>query len=145
MIKYSVRWVKAHQDDQTPYAALSPIAQLNVKADNLATLYLQAMKRKSTTLISCHNPYRLKACPMHLTINGQDTTAHAKEALRFHINGTALRKYLQKKHIHWTDRVWETIDLLGFRGAVLSTSTSYQLKLRKLIHGWPPKESDSSG
>jgi hypothetical protein len=135
MIQHTIRWVKAHQDTRQPVGALPLNAQLNIKADQLATDYYQAMKSNTTKMIARANPLRLPACPVFITVNGQDITAKYKESIRFHINGTSMRKHLQTTRLGWNDMVWESIEFIGLSGALLSTPILYQTKVSKSIHG----------
>jgi hypothetical protein len=135
-VKHSVKWVKAHQDNTQPVDQLPLSARLNVKADNLATQYYQAMMSKEVPWISHANPSPFPSCPVTLRVNGQVITAQSKAILRFHINGTRLRQHLQKSRKGWNDQVWSTIDFSGLGGALLSEPVIHRLKMSKLLHGW---------
>jgi hypothetical protein len=89
-----IEWVKAHQDSGAPMRDRLPLnAQINVLVDELATRY-----REETT--STQRKPRKQALMFHaaevsLLVNGRRVTAQYKETLRYHINGTRLRRFLQ--------------------------------------------------
>jgi hypothetical protein len=57
--------------------------------------------------------------------------------MRFHINWTKLRQYLQRVHLLWLDKVWNSIDLYAF-GRVMMSSLPVQLQLAvyQQLHSW---------
>ncbi len=86
------QWVKAHQDADRPFAALNWSARLNVMADLLATAYYE--KTDSCNWQST-NPLFFPSCRVSLLVKGQQVTSNYKNAIRFHIKGTAHHCYLQ--------------------------------------------------
>ena len=84
-------WVKGHQDDAEDYEKLTPHAKLNVDADHLATQYQATGKNRPSTIIP-HLPDQL----ISLSINGKRFPGHLESNLRWHINGSYMRKYLQR-------------------------------------------------
>jgi hypothetical protein len=121
-------WVKGHQDDSQDYTALSPRAQLNVDADLLATQYYSKGKNRPIHSIP-HLPNQL----ISLTINGTRFPGHLENNLRWHINGSYMRKYLQKRR-GWSDTTWNTIDFESFGGHFKSLNPTQQVSQTKFIH-----------
>jgi hypothetical protein len=110
-VQHTIRWVKGHQDSNRPYHDLPRNAQLTVLADKLATAFAKGTLTKKGP--SRANPMFFPASEVSLIINGQRNTAYPKEGMRFHINGTRLRKFLQQSCSTWIDEVWNTIDFQG--------------------------------
>ncbi len=94
------------------------------------------MKSNTTKMKARANPIRLPACPVFLTVNGQDITAKLKESIRFHINGTNMRNHLQSTRVGWSDLVWDSRDFCGLSGALSSTPIMYQMRVSESIHVW---------
>ena len=104
-------------------------------ADSLATKYHVTSTTPSTC--SNNNPLFYPSSKVSLTVNGQRVTANIPSAIRFHIQGTAHRAYLQKSKPNWSsDTVWNSIDheSIGISYKSLSLSKRYQIS--KLLHGW---------
>ena len=104
------RVINAHQDsaEETVIAKLSVPAQLNIKADHLATEYrLHGRKRSSANLD--HHPGQ----GISFSILGQRIPSQYDNPIRFHVNGYHLRQYLQERH-GWTDKVWQEVDFPRF-------------------------------
>ena len=101
------RWVKAHQDSDTPYADLPWNARLNVMADSLATAYYNTMTRQNKTVSNSHF---YPSSRVSLLVDGQRTTANLAAAIRFHISGTTHRRFLQQTEKGWqSDLVWRSL------------------------------------
>lgn len=99
-------WVKGRQDIGKHYNDLDYSARMNVDVDHLATNYLTSGHGK---------PMRsLPHIDASLTINdGRRYPGNLETNLRWHINGSYLKLYLQKQK-GWSEQVWKTIDLHNF-------------------------------
>jgi hypothetical protein len=116
------------------YAALVWPARLNVMADSLATAYYNSMDQRNQ---SSSNPQFFTSSKVSLLVNGQQITANPAAAIRFHINGTRHRQFLQQTRPGWSkDQVWNSIDFESFGGAYKSIAPTKQPNISKLIHGW---------
>ena len=112
------RHVKGHQDDATPFEALSLLAQLNVEADKHAGAFrLQFGEYRPIIPLS---PTRLVA----LDIDGKTIHRGFKKAIRDAIHGPHLLEAMQIRY-DWPDGVLETIDWEVHRQA------TYAQKARK--------------
>ena len=103
-------WIKGHQSGSKK---VSPKMQLNItrnnRADELATCYRQQTERPQSKEATDH----ILASRVSISINGQRLVSHIEECIRYHVNGYHLRGYIQTKY-KWTNRVWDTMDLLNF-------------------------------
>ena len=135
-VQHTIRWVKGHQDSNRPYHDLPRNAQLNVLADKLATAFAKGTLTKKCP--SRANPMFFPASEVSLIINGQRNTAYPRESMRFHINGTRMRQYLQKARPHWQDKVWNSIDIQGLGLAYKTLQHNRRFRICKSIHGWLP-------
>jgi hypothetical protein len=135
-VTHKIRWVKSHQDRDKPFSDLPRNAQLNVIADGLATAF--AKKELAQRHNPMENPLPFHACAISLIVNGQRITSYPKEAIRFHINGTRHRQYLQQLRPQWTDQIWNTIDFATIGLAFKSLSVPKRIQTSKLLHGWLP-------
>ena len=75
------------------------------------------------------------ASRLSLLINGQRVTAHYKASIRFHVNGTRLRRFLQTSR-GWTDNIWNTIDYQGLGYVYKKQTHNTKRQVTKLIYGW---------
>lgn len=93
--------VKAHQDRKSAIGGLSRAAQLNVKADKLASDFPTSgyLKQQYYTPTAVHAT---------LLINNVPITARYKECLRHHLHEKELRDYVQKKW-EWSDATYNNI------------------------------------
>ena len=125
-------WVKAHQDDRILYTKLSQPAKLNVLADQLATDYLTKSKVRPRS-----NPLFFPSSTVSLLVNGQRVTPKYSANIRFHIQGTIHRTFLQKSRPEWSsDKVWNSIDMEGFGLAFRMLDVQTRLTISKMAHGW---------
>jgi hypothetical protein len=125
-----VRWVKAHQDKNSPLDQLPLNAKLNVIADQMATSYGE--EAISTAARPRSQPAVFPTTRVYLTVNGQRTTGMYKEVMRFHINGTRLRSFLQSTHKEWRSHaVWATIDMDGVSRAFTPLPTTKRHQVSK--------------
>jgi hypothetical protein len=121
-------WVKGHQDDQRSYDDLPQQAILNIDADNLATQYFMIRKQRPTSKIP-HLPDQ----QISLSINGQRFPGHLESNLRWHINGTYMRIYLQRRR-GWSDNTWKLIDFDSFGGLCKSLTPTQQISHSKFVN-----------
>jgi hypothetical protein len=84
-------WIKGHQDDTTPYDNLSRDAQLNVDVDHLATAYRDSGK-SSRAILRHYKPTHVSVSVHRIRLPGK-----IEEAIRYHVNGTALKHYIIQK------------------------------------------------
>ena len=128
------KWVKAHQDSDRLFKELPWNARLNVMADSLATAYYDQINPRQRPL---KNPLFFPSCRVSLLVNGQRITAKYDDAIRFHINGTSHRQYLQKTKPAWhDDSVWNSIDFEALGLAFTSLTATTRTNISKLLHGW---------
>ena len=91
-----IAWVRAHQDERAATLdALRLNARINVLVDKLATRYTE--ETTSTQLRPRKQAMMFQASKVSLLVNGRRVTAKYREVLRYHINGTRLRHFLQKE------------------------------------------------
>ena len=101
-MSFNVKWIKGHQDKNTPVENLSLHAQLNVRADQLATL---AMDEDPT-----HQP-RVPVFPSamcHFVLDGTTITRNIPGAIRFHAGAARIRPYLMQRN-DWTEEILDSI------------------------------------
>ena len=132
-VSHNIKWVKSHQDKTRPFETLPRSAQLNIRADTLASQYRSDVP--SVPQVPRSNPEKFPACPVYVVVNGQRATAYVKDTIRYHINGTQMRKYLQKQR-GWTDREWRSIDFYSIGAAYNNTAIRNRFQISKLMHGW---------
>ena len=131
---FTVGWVKSHQDKDgtVPFHSLPRNAQLNVLADSLATYYFQHGKIRPRS-----QPHFFPSAKVSLLVNKQRVTAQYSEVIRFHVNGTKHKRFLQSTHKSWsTEEVWNTIDLQGLGIAFKSLPKTNQHSTSKMMHNW---------
>jgi hypothetical protein len=114
-------WVKGHQDDRKAYNDLDYAAQQNVDVDLLATDYFKFGPKRPMRSIQ-HIDDQL----ISLTINGMRYPGNLEANLRWHINGSYVKLYLQKRK-GWTESVWQTIDFHNFGSHFQSLSSTHQV------------------
>jgi hypothetical protein len=74
--RLNLQWIRAHQDDDTPYPLLSLPAQLNVDADKLAGEYHRQAEPRPIVL-------RPSNTSLSLSIDGHSVTSKAKAQVRY--------------------------------------------------------------
>ena len=119
------------QDIGKHYTNLDYSARMNVNVDHLvATNYLTSGHGK---------PMRsLPHIDASLTINdGRRYPGNLETNLRWHINGSYLKLYLQKQK-GWSEQVWKTIDLHNFGSHFQSLCPSQQVHQSKLVYNLLP-------
>ena len=87
----SSQHVKGHQDDITAYRDLTRPAQLNIRADELATLALQTI-RVRPALSTTPNPH----CSIYLKTQGHITTSREKTTLQWKWAELQLQLYYER-------------------------------------------------
>ena len=97
-------WVRGHQDAHNDYSDLSREAKLNIDVDELATNH--RLTRDSQPM---RNVQHLSSQKVTMTINGQRFPTNWDTNIRWTINGTYLKVYLQSKY-KWSDAPWQSID-----------------------------------
>jgi hypothetical protein len=133
-ITHTRQWIKAHQDSDSPYADLPWSARLNVMADSLATAYYQNATTRNKPITNSHY---FSTCRVSLLVNGKRVTAKYAASIRFHINGTNHRRFLQGTKPGWhSDSVWNYIDFESLGGAFLTLTSTARTNICKLVHGW---------
>jgi hypothetical protein len=101
-IKASYKWVKGHQDKNTPYMDLNLEAQLNVDADKFAGDF-QIEKGKFRPLV-----FLLPSCDAMLSIRGISITSnYRKQLIRAYVEPEYIQ-YLQYK-FQWSNEVIEIV------------------------------------
>ena len=103
-------WIKGHQDSSKfPAGATQQDVDRNNKADELATWYREQPKRPQTKETIDHVP----ASRVSISVNGRRLVGKIEDTIRFHVNGSYLRTYIQSK-TNWSDRTWNRVDMESF-------------------------------
>lgn len=131
---FTAGWVRSHQDKhgKISITSLTTNAQLNVLADGLATDYF------------VHGAIRPRAQPsffpsskVSLIVNRQRATAQYSNIIRFHVNGTKHKRFLQFARKLWSsEQVWNSIDMQGIGIAFKTLTKPRQHATSKMMHGW---------
>ncbi len=108
-VDWKIDCVKGHQDSERPFEELQRNARINVLADELATNFYHQIK--ATNQHYRRNSIFFPSSKIGIIVNGQQVTANVTEAIRYHILGTKMRKFLQEQRPAWSDGVWEDIEL----------------------------------
>ena len=134
--RFRCTWVKAHQDDSTPYSQLSPMAKLNVDVDRLATWQ---RNKKSHRHQSRQKIAHFPMTNVSISINGERLTGDFNATIRHHINGSYLRGYYCKNK-GWTNKVYDSIDWHAFARHMskLPASGTDESNYIKQLHDWLP-------
>jgi hypothetical protein len=120
--------VKGHQDDRKAYKDLDNTAQQNIDVDHLATSYVQSGQKRPMRSIQ-----RVDEQSISLTINGLRYPGNLEANLRWHINGSYLKQYLQNRK-GWNEEVWNNMDLHNFGSHFKTLSTAHQVHQSKFIY-----------
>ena len=126
-------WVKGHQDAHTTYEDLSPTAKLNVDVDELASNYYWSGKGKKPISEVPH----LGEMRVTISINGVRYPSKIDEQLRYHINGSYLKTYMQRR-FRWNEKVWNCIDFDSFGQYFATLSGRKQVQHMKYVHDIQP-------
>jgi hypothetical protein len=127
------QWIKAHQDDDTPYEDLDRAARLNVDVDRLATWYrdhpTMPQSRKSTE----HAP----GTSVSISIGNTRLTGKYDSTIRHHVNGHQACTYIKTAR-DWDKATLNTIDWQNFGQHFKALPISKQVQRTKLIYRWQP-------
>jgi hypothetical protein len=123
-------WVEGHQD-KTKAVGLPWPAQLNVRADELAT---EAINKQT------HTRQASKLRPLVQTsvylIQGKTTfTSHEVRALRSSIPTKNIKKYLPGRH-NWDEKVFKSIAWEAYASAIRSLDANMHKFVVKLCNNW---------
>ena len=136
MPQWRTTHVKGHQDDEMEIACLSWEAQLNVRADALAT----EAKDKIDSYVPPEGIY------MHsnamLFIDGKMRTKHYAKAIQRASTTGNLRQYLEKK-FQWEPGVCDDIDWFAFKQGFQRLTMIQQFWATKFVHKWLPLLGES--
>jgi hypothetical protein len=126
-----IDWIKGHQDDFIPYDELSRDAQLNVEVDALATGYRDSGRTSRTNLIHF--------APMKVSVSVNRTRLPGKieDAIRYHVNGTALKQYIVHKN-KWSPFTTFCVDWYTFGLNFRHLRPNVQIQHMKLVHDLQP-------
>ena len=72
-----------------------------------------------------------------IAINGVIYPTRIDEQIRYHINGSYLKEYLQRHH-GWSERTWNTIDIAAFGRHFRSLAGNKRVHHMKFIHNIQP-------
>jgi hypothetical protein len=125
-------WVKGHQDNDTPYEALSASAKHNVDVDSLATWY-----RDSLPSAPQAQKEHIAEELFSLTIQGTRYSTKVDEHIRYHVNGYYIRQYMQSKN-RWTDKTWTKVNMPALSHCKSQLKPKDQHWMIKLIHNQLP-------
>jgi hypothetical protein len=129
-----IKWIKeGHQDDQHDYEALSADAKLNVDTDVLASSYYWEGRGSKPTPGIPH----LHEHQITIAINGIIYPSKIDEQIRFHINGSYLKGYLQTLH-GWNERTWKMIDMPAFGRHFKSLTDAKKVQHMKFVYNLQP-------
>jgi hypothetical protein len=126
------RLEKGHQDEFHPYNELSRDAQLNVDVlDHLATGYRDS-GRHSCTKLTHFDPLQVS-----ISINKHRLPGKIEDAIRFHVNGTALKRYIIQCN-QWSSFTTFCVDWYSFGLNFRQLRPSIQVQHMKLVHDLQP-------
>jgi exonuclease III len=128
-----LQFIKGHQDRKVRFERLSLMAQLNVEADDMATMY--------QTTYGGDRPFvpmttRTRA---HLVTSRGTITSRYPEAIRNAYTGPALKLHIQNRN-KWTDTTLHSINWLT-HGNALRNHISQRLHFSKMVHDILPTAS----
>ncbi|KAI2493031.1 hypothetical protein MHU86_21505 [Fragilaria crotonensis] len=101
----TLEYVKGHQDDHVEYSRLLLMAQLNVDADGLATLYQQEFGSTRPLVLLSDN------AGAHLITHEGTVTSKLATTVRYLSTGPSLRQYIMKKN-DWSEQIMRSINWL---------------------------------
>ena len=126
------QWIKSHQDSGNKYDHLSADAKLNVDVDHLATAFHE---KKRAKLIRCTE--HLPPSAISIIIDKTRFYGNIDENIRYHVNGSYLKAYLQHRH-HWSDSVWHLIDITAFGRHFKTIPLAHRPAHLKFVHNHLP-------
>lgn len=129
-IVLDIKWVKGHQDLQSPYEKLSLEAQLNCDADREAESWTNDEH-------SCHQLVPpLPTTPSQLVIQQRVITAHLKRRVHDSVTIPRLLSYLQQRFL-WDDNVITSIDWTMYQ-QIIKTYKDRWTTIVKHLHAISP-------
>jgi ribonuclease HI len=130
--RLQTQWVKGHQDEKQSYDTLSYDAKLNVDADALATDHMNGSTNLPSQYIP-HTPWM----QVSIEINGQRYPSQIDAQMRFHINGSYLKRYLQERQC-WSEATWNKIDMYSFGKFFRNLPPGKRVQHMKFAHDLQP-------
>ena len=128
------KWVKAHQDDDTPYDDLSRDAKLNVDVDHLATWYRDNTKLFQSRQATPH----FDETAVSISIGEVILTGNFDNSIRFHVNAYPARQHIIKVKQDWDDEVFDSVDWPNLGQHFKALPITARVQRTKLIHRWQP-------
>jgi exonuclease III len=128
-----LQFIKGHQDRTTRFARLPLLAQLNVEADDMASIYQDTFGSDRPLVIL--SP-RTRA---HLIIRNETITSRYPAAIRHAYTGPALQLYIQDRN-GWSDSTFQSINWRA-HGQVLRNHITHRIHFSKLVHDILPTAS----
>ena len=125
-----LEYVRGHQDRKTAYDRLSLLAQLNVDADEMATIY-QCDHGTSQPLV-----LMTPLAGVHLVSPNGTHTSKYDAAIRHQATYPGLLKYIQTRN-EWTDHATNNINWKA-HGSILRKRIKDRTHFVKLVHGVVP-------
>jgi hypothetical protein len=122
----NLQFIRGHQDRTVQFARLSLMAQLNVEADEMASLYQNTHGVDRPIVLM--SP-RTRA---HLVLTHGTVTAQYPAALRTAYTGPALQQYIQHRHA-WSAATFTSINWTA-HGKALRNHMPLRLHFSKLVH-----------
>ena len=126
MPEITLQFIKGHQDRSVRFERLSLLAQLNVEADEMATLFQNTHGADRPVVIM--SP-RTRA---HLVTSEGTITSRYPEALRTAYTRPALQQYIQRRN-QWSDATFASVNWTA-HGIVLRNHFTLRLHFSKLVH-----------
>ena len=123
----AVVYVKAHQDEKRPVEQLPLMAQLNVEADALATLYQEQHGMHRTQVL------KSTSGGAYLVTASGTVTAKYKEVILAKSTSPDLRNYIVQEKQKWTDSTMETVNWSA-HGKALRSHVQCRVHLSKMLH-----------
>jgi hypothetical protein len=134
--RHSYEWVKGHQDDHRDYESLPVPAQYNIRADELADIYME-IYNPSHLLSPLLPAARCNFAIAHTTHQG-----HYTKAIRHQLALPPLFEFLRGRR-HWRDGVETTIAWNSFQEAANNYHTTDN-HLMKLVYDKLPTRKRKS-
>jgi hypothetical protein len=129
-----VLWIKGHQDEKTPYEALTLPAQLNVDADRLAVEHHETHDPP----IDVMKVLRFPGNHVQLQLPTGTITGHYKHHLRFSQTAPQLMEYIRTRY-KWDQATFSSVDWQA-HGRALKRQRN-RVSTIKLVHDLTPTNS----
>jgi ribonuclease HI len=126
----TIAWERGHQDDGTPYSALSLEAQLNVDCDKAAKEFLQNNTKPPCTIKPLQG--------MHATlyIGGQPVTTEINKQIQFAAQSKQMLEYIADK-FQWTDaQATTTVNWRALGTAKRRMKLYRSVRTTKMLYSW---------